>query len=214
MGASRIPVLSPKSSPAAATSANNTTNSPNENDRLVQPAPSNSSLRTPPKRVLHDEKATMMPRTDSCGGKRGCQRLLDAYGQPIKNKPSSSPLSERTYRNDKRPSIKVIVRKRPVISISGQEKSSVDICHIQPNKHSVLVEEHSSQTTLKEPCRHLLQFDRVYDCDADNCQIYEDQCLQQVVGCVEEGSSLTVFAFGHTGSGKTHTLFHWPTGTH
>ena len=49
-------------------------------------------------------------------------------------------------------------------------------------------------------------FDRVFDASSDNKQVY-DECTRKIVQNVMDGFNGTVFAYGQTSSGKTHTMF-------
>ena len=48
-------------------------------------------------------------------------------------------------------------------------------------------------------------FDNAYDGDASNEQVYAGTVLPLIAG-VLRGTNATVFAYGATGSGKTHTM--------
>jgi kinesin family protein 3/17 len=48
-------------------------------------------------------------------------------------------------------------------------------------------------------------FDKVYDWNAKQCDIYE-HCAADIIANVLEGYNGTIFAYGQTGTGKTHTM--------
>lgn len=50
-------------------------------------------------------------------------------------------------------------------------------------------------------------FDRVFGPGASQSDVFEWSCRPQVAAAVREGRSATVFAYGATGAGKTHTMF-------
>lgn len=52
---------------------------------------------------------------------------------------------------------------------------------------------------------HHFTFDNVFNCDADNHQIYQECVLPLVVEAFK-GAKTTCFAYGQTGSGKTFTM--------
>ena len=52
----------------------------------------------------------------------------------------------------------------------------------------------------------LLTFDAVFDEECSQRQLY-DVCAAPVVQSVLEGYNGTIFAYGQTGAGKTHTMY-------
>lgn len=57
---------------------------------------------------------------------------------------------------------------------------------------------------LKEPPK-AFTFDQVFDWNSTQEQVYED-AAKPIVISVLEGYNGTVFAYGQTGTGKTHTM--------
>ena len=56
------------------------------------------------------------------------------------------------------------------------------------------------------PCApKMFTFDHAYDCNSCQEDIY-DECAQPLVQNVMEGYNGTIFAYGQTGTGKTHTM--------
>jgi len=51
----------------------------------------------------------------------------------------------------------------------------------------------------------MFTFDHAYDCNSCQEDIY-DECAQPLVQNVMEGYNGTIFAYGQTGTGKTHTM--------
>ena len=49
------------------------------------------------------------------------------------------------------------------------------------------------------------QFDRVFNEDDDNQTVYKDRCFD-VIESALDGFNSTIFAYGQTASGKTHTM--------
>jgi len=57
-------------------------------------------------------------------------------------------------------------------------------------------------------------FDRVFGPDASQAEVYEWTCRPLIASAVEEGRSATVFVYGATSAGKTHTMFGEREGEH
>ncbi|KAH9600489.1 Kinesin motor domain [Trypanosoma melophagium] len=93
---------------------------------------------------------------------------------------------------DKRSSIDVLIRVRPMRAELNEVKSVWDI----------------STTTLREKGNpdSLFTFDHVYNSDATTRELYERSVRRGIVANVAKGYNGTVFAYGQTGSGKTHTM--------
>ena len=53
--------------------------------------------------------------------------------------------------------------------------------------------------------RHEFTFDHVYDDEASQRKVYEDTARLSVFSALE-GYNATIFAYGQTGTGKTHTM--------
>ena len=100
--------------------------------------------------------------------------------------------------------IKVCVRKRP---LSQRE--------VQANHHDILELTNHCVAVLEDRVRldgisrytekHEFIFDRVFDVNSTNRQIYAAS-VQELVDNVISGGRATCFAYGQTGSGKTHTM--------
>ncbi|XP_074660541.1 kinesin-like protein KIF18A [Tubulanus polymorphus] len=59
---------------------------------------------------------------------------------------------------------------------------------------------------LKKKSRDMrFAFDRVFDPNAINRQVYE-HCVRSILDCLLNGINCSVFAYGATGAGKTHTM--------
>ena len=52
---------------------------------------------------------------------------------------------------------------------------------------------------------HHFTFDNVFECDANNQDIYQE-CVLPLVAETFKGAKTTCFAYGQTGSGKTFTM--------
>lgn len=102
--------------------------------------------------------------------------------------------------------IKVCVRKRPL----SQKELSLkhqDILEMNNSSQRVAVLEDRVRLDgiSKYVEKHEFIFDRVFDVDSTNHQIYAS-IVQELVDTVISGGRATCFAYGQTGSGKTHTM--------
>lgn len=53
--------------------------------------------------------------------------------------------------------------------------------------------------------RHVFSFDRVYDTNATQAEVYAHTAQAAVLSTLE-GYNATILAYGQTGTGKTHTM--------
>lgn len=91
--------------------------------------------------------------------------------------------------------IKVLVRMRP-LSIQETQNGSRICWHINSKENSIeYIRNTSKQFT----------FDRIYDCEERTHLIF-DEHVRNAVRASVSGYNLTVFAYGQTSSGKTHTM--------
>lgn len=132
-------------------------------------------------------------------------------------------LSSGTIRNDlsgranDNSNVKVVVRVRPENSneISGQHRCVV---HVPDEALIVFDPEEESNDFFfqgkKQNQRDILRrahknksfcFDRVFDAGSTNQDVYEE-CALPVIDGLLNGFNCSVFAYGATGSGKTHTM--------
>eukprot|EP01053_Blabericola_migrator_P005507 Blabericola_migrator_1__5506@NODE_280_length_10436_cov_136_209085_g230_i0_p2_GENE_NODE_280_length_10436_cov_136_209085_g230_i0NODE_280_length_10436_cov_136_209085_g230_i0_p2_ORF_typecomplete_len977_score206_87Kinesin/PF00225_23/6_1e82Microtub_bd/PF16796_5/2_9e15DUF87/PF01935_17/0_38DUF87/PF01935_17/2_2e03_NODE_280_length_10436_cov_136_209085_g230_i016674597 len=101
--------------------------------------------------------------------------------------------------------ITVTVRKRPLTSqeINNKEQDIISVT----NKRQVRVNE-PRKTVTGQPYveGHDFEFDRVYDENCTNQEVYTS-CVKNLVDAIfEHGGRCSCFAFGQTGSGKTYTM--------
>ena len=66
-------------------------------------------------------------------------------------------------------------------------------------------EVHLTQSVNKKEFSMKYHFDRVYDCETNKERLYET-AIAPMVDEVLQGFNCTVFAYGQTGTGKTHTM--------
>ncbi len=125
----------------------------------------------------------------------------------------SKSLSRRPNSNEKlapiEPKIKVCVRKRPLNS-AELENQDFDVLSLKtdqyPNGICFMHEPKVKFDLTPDMQSHRFLFDNVYDEACSNDQIATDVVDPLVLNFLNGGKS-TLFAFGATGSGKTHTMF-------
>lgn len=96
----------------------------------------------------------------------------------------------------------MVVRFRP---LNEREKVlGVNTIHELYDSKSVLIKEYRNDKPDK-PELHNFNFDRTFDVNATQADVYT-YAAKPVVDSVLEGFNGTVFAYGQTASGKTHTM--------
>ena len=100
--------------------------------------------------------------------------------------------------------IRVIVRKRPA---NHREFSQNDIDIIgTEGKNIIVVKELKNKVDLTKYIEeHRYVFDRAYNENSTNQQIYEEM-LEPMIKAAFNKTKITCFAYGQTGSGKTYTM--------
>ncbi|CAG9782344.1 unnamed protein product [Diatraea saccharalis] len=93
--------------------------------------------------------------------------------------------------------VKVIVRCRP-LSDREQKEGYDEVVKVWPERGAVQVYNPKGQDKL-------FTYDAAYDCTADTQTIY-DEMVRPLVASVLDGFNGCVFAYGQTGTGKTHTM--------
>ncbi|CAH2055998.1 unnamed protein product, partial [Iphiclides podalirius] len=93
--------------------------------------------------------------------------------------------------------VKVVVRCRP---LSEKEKNEgyEEVVKVWPERGAVQVYNPKGEDKL-------FTYDAAYDCTADTKTIY-DEMVRPLVASVLDGFNGCVFAYGQTGTGKTHTM--------
>lgn len=91
--------------------------------------------------------------------------------------------------------IKVFVRVRP------EEASQTTCVRLQPDRKTLFVDKRV-EDTLKES--HELTFDHVFDTKSQQSEVFHH--VRPIINDALMGFNVTAFAFGMTGSGKTHTI--------
>lgn len=101
----------------------------------------------------------------------------------------------------KEEAVKVAVRCRPM--------NSKEITN--GTQEVVVVDSSRNQVSVRDPAKpeggkmNSFTFDYAYGSNSTQKQVYE-QCASPIVTCVLEGYNGTIFAYGQTGTGKTHTM--------
>lgn len=121
----------------------------------------------------------------------------------VNSRKSSLNLNADSIDSDR---IKVCIRKRP-LSQRELNLNHQDILELNGSNQSVAVLEDRVRLDgiSRYTERHEFIFDRVFDVDSSNREIYASS-VQKLVDTVISGGRATCFAYGQTGSGKTHTM--------
>ncbi|XP_075982053.1 kinesin-like protein 68D isoform X2 [Anticarsia gemmatalis] len=93
--------------------------------------------------------------------------------------------------------VKVVVRCRPLAEREKNEGFE-EVVKVWPERGGVQVYNPKGQDKL-------FTYDAAYDCTADTQTIY-DEMVRPLVASVLDGFNGCVFAYGQTGTGKTHTM--------
>ncbi len=131
----------------------------------------------------------------------GTSSKLNSYGQStsLSKRRNSLGSSSSTAKLDR---IKVCIRKRP---LNERENHDILECNEFNSSVAVLEERVKLDGISRYIDRHEFRFDRVFDVQAGNREIYE-AVVQELIETVVQGGRATCFAYGQTGSGKTHTM--------
>ncbi|KAJ3027392.1 UNVERIFIED_CONTAM: Kinesin-like protein kif24 [Siphonaria sp. JEL0065] len=136
---------------------------------------------------------------------KGPQPLLNAYGVPTSysnapQKSNSGParIADLTDR------IRVCVRKRP-LNKKELRGNQVDVATVSDRRTLVVNEPKVKVDLTKYVEQHEFTFDEVFDCDANNDDVYRRSAFP-LVEYIFTGGKATCFAYGQTGSGKTYTM--------
>ena len=109
------------------------------------------------------------------------------------------PLSRKEMSNGAR-TITKLVDERCVVVLDPDEDANVSTV---PGVPKPLKRKEVAAGVRKKERRYV--FDAAYDGEASNEQVYRGTVLPHIAG-VLRGTNATVFAYGATGSGKTHTM--------
>ncbi|XP_034947197.1 kinesin-like protein KIF18A [Chelonus insularis] len=132
-------------------------------------------------------------------------------------KPSTSGSTSMVLSDDDQTSIKVVVRIRPPNEKEQQENfrnviKTVDTKMLifdpkeEENPFFYRGIQQRGRDLLKKQNKELqFMFDRVFDMTASNAEIF-DGTTKEIISDLLEGYNCSVFAYGATGAGKTHTM--------
>jgi hypothetical protein len=98
-------------------------------------------------------------------------------------------------------SVKVAVRCRPLNS-KEKQAGNTEVVTVDSQSNQVMVRDPKEPDSVKPKC---FTFDYAYGQTSTQKQVY-DQCASGIVASVLEGYNGTIFAYGQTGTGKTHTM--------
>ncbi|XP_059045924.1 kinesin-like protein Klp61F [Achroia grisella] len=112
--------------------------------------------------------------------------------------------TEKVCRKDKNQNIQVFVRLRP-LNQRERDIKSLGVVEVVNNREVVVKQ--SQQTSLTKK----FTFDRAFGPHAKQVEIYQD-VVSPLIEEVLAGYNCTVFAYGQTGTGKTHTMVGESTG--
>ena len=97
-------------------------------------------------------------------------------------------------------SVKVIVRCRPILEQEAKQRCRSIVTVDKPLQQMSIQDSQSNDSQAKT-----FRFDDVFDMQSTQQQVY-DEAAFQIVEAAAEGYNGTVFAYGQTGCGKTHTM--------
>jgi len=96
--------------------------------------------------------------------------------------------------------IRVMCRFRPINELEQEKEGSI-ICKILKGDGTMI--EHPDKLHHPEPIT--FYFDKIFDAKAAQVEVFEQAALP-LIDNIFEGYNATIFAYGQTGAGKTHTM--------
>jgi Kinesin motor domain/SAM domain (Sterile alpha motif) len=165
--------------PAAAKSANH-----NHNNRLSRA----QSLQN----GHHDSAPDDSPPASSNPFAAQIERLRE------QNAGTSGSTNTQSFRIDPTQRVSVVVRKRPA-------SHDVDMLQVLPPNRLLVYQPRTRVDLRREIATTSFRFDAVVDEVTNNAAVYEN-VVRPLIPNLARGQNSTVFCFGQTNSGKTHTL--------
>jgi Kinesin motor domain/SAM domain (Sterile alpha motif) len=110
----------------------------------------------------------------------------------------SSTQSQQSFRIDPSQRVSVVVRKRPA-------SHDVDMLQVLPPNRLLVYQPRTRVDLRREIATTSFRFDAVVDEVTSNTAVYEN-VVRPLLPNLARGQNSTVFCFGQTNSGKTHTL--------
>ncbi|KAI0062278.1 kinesin-domain-containing protein [Artomyces pyxidatus] len=129
---------------------------------------------------------------------------------PVPPLPSTRPTKAQSSRSadDVEANIQVVIRCRRRSEREVQENSPIIVSTEGPRSQSIMIETASPVSSLgivTLPPTRTYPFDLVFGPEADQAMIYQD-VVNPMLEEVLMGYNCTLFAYGQTGTGKTHTM--------
>ncbi len=161
-----------------------------------------------PKSIASRSKSMIVPGTGSHGNSPSVvvsvsdstKRVLGSSAEGIVVPKPSKPPSAPKDKDSNAAHIRVAVRCRP---LNEEEKkgnqSSVVSCDLETNTVKVMY------GTATKKLSRTLEFDKVFGMYSRQQEVYETM-VKPIVEEAMNGYNCTVFAYGPTGTGKTHTM--------
>jgi len=132
--------------------------------------------------------------------------MMDNYYQFYDENKNNTNYNNNIFRppTQKISKIKVVVRKRPA---NEREiiQNDIDIINLSGNDTIIVKELKNKVDLTKYIEEHHFTFDRAYDENSTNHQIYEE-IVKPMIKAAFNRTKITCFAYGQTGSGKTYTM--------
>lgn len=124
-------------------------------------------------------------------------KIQEITAQQVKSKDSTEIQKTNLTFSLTNPKVTVCVRKRPI-------EASKDVIEIENN--TIIVHNNKLSYSLNDIlCSHKFQFDKVYNGESTNNEIFKNS-IENMVDYTLNGGCSTVVAYGQTGTGKTHSL--------
>ena len=101
--------------------------------------------------------------------------------------------------------VRVCVRCRPFIAQEKKKGHSGDLLRVEPSQAQITIRT-SSDPSADRQTEKRFAYDRVFDQETTQEQVFEQSGAKGMVQQVVDGFHATVFAYGQTSSGKTHTM--------
>ncbi|KAK2964348.1 putative Kinesin-II 85 kDa subunit [Blattamonas nauphoetae] len=107
----------------------------------------------------------------------------------------------------KEDNVQVVVRCRPLSQKEVDAKYKMCV-HMNRATGSIRIVRPKDSQSSGNP-EHTYTFDHIYPPDATQTSIYDETC-RRIINSVMDGFNGTIFAYGQTGTGKTHTMTGYP----
>ncbi len=102
--------------------------------------------------------------------------------------------------------IKVLVRVRPLVVNNDEYDEYDELYHGNGGKIVARVSQCKKEISVDTTSRQVsCRYDRVFDSNATQAEVYNS--VKSSVDATLKGINSTIFAYGQTSSGKTHTMF-------